>query len=84
MNSLYCPQELPGTLSSAKVTSVWIPRHQGIPVVEEADRLAKEGAIKVPPSQTAVIPLSVGKKLIKRDSEVEYQARWVAASLKCC
>ena len=34
-----------------KVTLVWIPRNQGIPANEEVDRLAKEGAIEVPPNQ---------------------------------
>ena len=32
----------------------------------------------MPPSQTAVIPFSVGKKLIKRHLELEHQAKWDA------
>ena len=47
-----------------KVTLGWIPGHQGIPGNEEADRLAKEGAIKVPPTQFTAVPFSVGKNLI--------------------
>ena len=48
-----------------KITLMWIPGHQGIPDNEEADRLAKVGAVEVPPNQFAVIPVSVGKNLIK-------------------
>ena len=44
------------------VTLVWIPGHQGILGSEEADRLAKEGAIEYPPYQFAAIAFSVGKK----------------------
>jgi ribonuclease HI len=47
-----------------KVTLGWIPGLQGIPGNEEADRLAKEGAIKVPPTQFTAVPFSVGKNLI--------------------
>jgi ribonuclease HI len=49
-----------------KVTLMWIPRHQGILGNEEADRLAKEGAVEVPPNQFAAIPFGVGKNLIKK------------------
>jgi hypothetical protein len=45
-----------------KVSLEWIPEHQGVPGNEEADRLAKEGATKVPPNQFTAIPFSVGKK----------------------
>jgi ribonuclease HI len=45
-----------------KVTLVWIPGHQGIPGNQEADRLAKEGAIKVSPNQYTTTPFSEGKK----------------------
>jgi ribonuclease HI len=34
-----------------RVTVVWIPKHQGVLGNKEADRLAKEGAIEVPPTQ---------------------------------
>jgi ribonuclease HI len=33
-----------------KVTLVWIAGHQGIPRNMYADRLAKEGAIEIPPN----------------------------------
>jgi ribonuclease HI len=36
-----------------KVTLMWIPGHHGIPGNQEADRVAKEGAIEVPPNQFA-------------------------------
>ena len=43
---------------------------------EEADRLAKE----VPPNQSAAIPFSVGKNLIKKQLEQKHQARWTACT----
>jgi ribonuclease HI len=39
-----CMQVLENLSKSNKVTLMWIPGHQGIPVNEEADRLAKGGA----------------------------------------
>ena len=70
-----------------KVTLGWIPGHQGIPGNEEADRLAKEGAIKVPPTQFTAIPFSVGKRLGKKQLERRHQAGGlpvlVASSQKC-
>jgi ribonuclease HI len=53
-----------------KVTLVWIPGHQGIPGNKESDRLAKEGTTEVPPNQFMAIPFSVGKKLIKKQLEL--------------
>jgi hypothetical protein len=61
-----------------KVTLVWISGHQGIPGKEEADRLAKEGTIEVPPNQYTAIPFSVGKKLIEKHLEVEHHFRSAA------
>jgi ribonuclease HI len=43
-----CMQVLEKLSKSNKVTLMWIPGHQGIPGNEEADRLAKEGAVEVP------------------------------------
>jgi ribonuclease HI len=63
-----------------KVTLMWIPGHQGIPGNEEADRLAKEGAVEVPPNRFAAIPFSVGKNLIKKQLEQRHQARWAACT----
>jgi predicted Zn-ribbon and HTH transcriptional regulator len=42
-------------------------------LIEEADRLAKEGAIEVPPIQTAVISFSVSENHTKRHLELEQQ-----------
>ena len=45
-----CMQVL-GKLSELnKVALMWVPEYQGIPGNEGADRLAKEGAIEVPPN----------------------------------
>jgi hypothetical protein len=63
-----------------KVTLMWIPGHQGIPGNEEADRLAKEGAIEVPPNQFAAILFSVGKNLIKKQLERGHRARCTACT----
>jgi hypothetical protein len=57
-----------------------IPRHQGIPGNEEANRLAKEGAIEVSPNHFAAIPFSVGKNLIRKQLEQKHQARWTACT----
>jgi hypothetical protein len=65
---------------SNKVTLMWIPGHQAIPGNEEADRLAKEGAVEVPPDQFAAIPFSVGKNLIKKQLEQRHCDRWTACT----
>ena len=55
--------QVPGKLSEFdNVSLMWIPGYQGIPGNEEADRLAKAGAIEVPPNHFTAIPFSVGKK----------------------
>jgi hypothetical protein len=54
--------------------------HQGIPGNEEADRLAKERAVEVPPNQFAAIPFSVGKNLIKKQLEQRHRDRWTACT----
>jgi hypothetical protein len=51
-----------------------------IPGNEEADRLAKEGAVEVPPNHFAAIPFSVGKNLIKKQLEQRHWARWISCS----
>ena len=61
---------------------MWTPGRQGRPRNEEPDRLAKEGATKVPPRQNAVIHFSARKKLFKRHLALEHQARWAADSPK--
>jgi hypothetical protein len=43
----------------SKVTVVRIPRDQGMLGNKEADRLAKEGAIEVPPDQFTAVPFCV-------------------------
>jgi hypothetical protein len=75
-----CMQVLEKLSKSIKVTLMWIPGHQGIPGNEEADRLAKEWAVEVPPDQFAAIPFSVGKNLIKKSLEQRHQARWTACT----
>jgi hypothetical protein len=65
---------------SNKVTLMWIPWHQGIPGNEEADWLAKEGAVEVPPDQFAAIPFSVGKNLVKKQMEERHRDRWAACT----
>ena len=63
-----------------KFTVVWIPKHQGVLGNKEADRLAKEGAIEVPPTQFTARPFSAGKKLIRKQMELKHQARWAACT----
>jgi hypothetical protein len=54
--------------------------HQGIPTNEEADRLTKEGTNEVPRNPNSTMPFSVGKKLNKKQLELEHQARWAACA----
>jgi ribonuclease HI len=58
-----------------KVTLVWIPGHQRVSENEDADTLAKKGAIEVPPNQFTAISFSVSKKFIKKQLEQRHQAR---------
>jgi hypothetical protein len=53
---------------------------QGIPCSEEADRLAKEGAVEVSPNQFVAIPFSVGKNIIKKQLEQKHRDRWTAGT----
>jgi hypothetical protein len=72
-----CMQMLGKLTEFNNITLVWIPGHQQIPDNEEADTMAKEGAIKVPPNQLTTIPF---KKLIKKQLELRHQARWTACT----
>jgi hypothetical protein len=75
-----CMQVLEELSKSNRVTLMWIPGHQGIPGNEEADRLAKEGAVEVPPDQSAAITFNVGKNLIKKQLEQRHRDRWNACT----
>jgi hypothetical protein len=75
-----CMQVLEKLSEFNKVTLMWIPVYQGILGNEEADRLAKEGAIEVPPNQFTAMPFSEGKKLIKKQLELGHQAIWAACT----
>jgi hypothetical protein len=76
---LECVQIL-GKLSEFNVTLVWILWHQRIPDSEEADKLAKEGAIEVPLTSLLLYPLVYIKKLIKKQLELRHHARWTACT----
>jgi ribonuclease HI len=58
-----------------KVTLVWLPRHHGILVNEEADKLAKEGTNGVPSDHTVGIPFVVGKAVIRSHLREEHLNR---------
>jgi ribonuclease HI len=74
-----CMQVIGKLIELNKVTLVWISGHQWIPGNEEADRLAKEGAIEVPPNKYVTMPFIVGQKL-KKQFELEHQDRWTACT----
>jgi hypothetical protein len=75
-----CMQVLEKLSKSNRVTLMWVPGHQGIPGNEEADRLAKDGAVEIPPDQFAAIPFRVGKNLIKKQLEQKHRDRWTACT----
>jgi hypothetical protein len=75
-----CMQVLEKLSKFNNIALTWITGHQGIPGNEEADRLAKEGAIEVPPNQFAAIPFSVGKNILKKQLEQRHRARWTACT----
>jgi ribonuclease HI len=75
-----CMQVLEKLTKFNKVTLMRIPGHQGIPGNEEANRLAKEGAVEVPPNQFAAIHFSAGENLIKKQLEEKHQTRWTACT----
>jgi len=54
---------------SNKATLVWIPGYQGMSANKEPDKLAKEGANKIPCDQTTGLPFVVCKEVSRESSE---------------
>jgi ribonuclease HI len=76
-----CMQGLEKLSKSNRITLMWMPgHHQGIPGNENADSLAKEGAVEVPLDQFAALCCSVGKNLIKKQLEQRHRDRWTACT----
>jgi ribonuclease HI len=75
-----CMQVLGKISELKKKTLVLIPGHQGILGNEEADKLDKEGANKVPPNHFTTMSFRVGKKLIKKQLELKHQGRWATCT----
>jgi hypothetical protein len=78
-----CMQVLGKVGELNKVTLVWIPKHQGIPGNEEADRLATEEDTEIPPNQFTGILFSVGKKTHQQAFGTEASGQVAGNSPKC-
>ena len=62
--------------NNKKITSIWIPGHQGIHGNVVADTLAKEGAAMVPNDQVVGVSFAVGMKYLRENVSREHMIRW--------